>query len=197
MKEHSCAKNDCVISRAIRKYGWENFTFHKICTTDDKDQAYKILEPKYIAESKSNDPKIGYNSTAGGEGSVGYNPSPQTREKMRRQKIGRSLSPEHKMKISSSNRGQKRTEESRAKMSEAMKGNKNFLGKTFSEETLRVLSEHKAKNWLVMTPEGNVIEVYNMRKFCLENGLTCSAMSRVMNGTKSHHKNYRKPPEAL
>lgn len=195
MKEHSYATNDCVISRAIRKYGWKNFTHEVICVTEDRDEAYKILEPKYIAEHRSNERNIGYNSTAGGDGSVGYTHSPQAREKMRNLKIGRKLSPEHVEKIANSNRGKKRSQESRKKMSEAMKGNKNFLGKTFSEDTLRILSEKKAKTWSVMTPEGNIIEVYNMRKFCLDNGLTHSAMSRVMNGKIPHHKNYRKPSE--
>jgi group I intron endonuclease len=195
MREHSYASNNCVISRAIRKYGWENFTARTLYTTDNKDQAYNEIEPKYILESKSNDPTFGYNSTAGGEGSVGYKHSPETRERMRQRKLGRTLSSEHRKNISDSNRGQKRTEESRKKMSNAMKGNKNFLGKSFSEETLKLLSEKKAKDWLVMTPDGKIIEVHNMLRFCEENGLTHSAMSRVMNGKIPHHKKYRKPPE--
>lgn len=196
MREHSYAYNDYRISRAIRKYGWENFSSKIICTTENKDQAYKELEPKYIAEGKTNDPNIGYNSTAGGEGSVGYNPSSQTRKKMRDKKLGRKLSEEHKTKIAESNRGKKRTPEARAKMSESMKGNKNFLGKSFSEETIQLLSNQKSKTWSVMTPEGNIIEVFNMRKFCLDNGLAPSAMSRVLSGKIPHHKNYRKPPSS-
>ena len=36
MREHSYASNDFLISKAIRKYGWDNFTNTILFETDDE-----------------------------------------------------------------------------------------------------------------------------------------------------------------
>ena len=94
--------------------------------------------------------------------------------------------------IRKSNTGRLFSDETREKISQKLKGNKNFEGKTFSEETLSKLSEQKAKNWVAISPNKEIIFIHNMRKFCLENNLAASAMSRVMNGTQKQHKGWTK-----
>lgn len=103
---------------------------------------YVILEEVYggweEAETKwilfyMNDSLL--NLTLGGEGSLGWNPSPETRSKMSMGKIGKSLSESHKRKLSEVGRGQKRTVEARANMSKAQKG------KYVSEETREKLRQ--------------------------------------------------------
>lgn len=110
---------------------------------------------------------------------------------MREAKLGKTLTVEQRRKISEKNKGQKRSEETKTKISHKLKGNKNFEGKSFSPEVIQHLSNLKAKTWNIITPEGNNIYVTNLRKFCIENDLSPSAMSRVMNGSQAHHKNYR------
>jgi group I intron endonuclease len=189
IREHSYASNNYKISRAIRKYGWENFEYTQIDHSISHEYAYKTLEKMYIIfyDTFYN----GYNSTLGGEGSVGHTFSEKTREKMRLKKLGRKLSSKHKEKISIANKGRLFSQETREKISKKLKNNKNFLGKTFSEETKKVLSEKKALNYVLISPKGNIIEVHNMRKFCLENNLSASAMSRVISGKAKHHKGWK------
>lgn len=182
MIEHKASKSNTLISRAIRKYGWDNFTPSVLCITENRE-----AEITFIEQYNSFDTSVGYNLTRGGEGTLGFNPSQETREKMRQAKLGKTHT----------NRSYKprapHTKETKAKISEKLKGNKHFQGKTFSEETKKLLSELRAKTWLVKNPEGNIIEVYNMQKFCLENNLHNSAISGVLAGKRSHHKGWTKP----
>jgi len=51
--------------------------------------------------------------------------------------------------------------------------------------------EATAKSYKVISPSGDIIEIYNMRKFCMENNLIPGCMSRVASGKASRHKGYR------
>lgn len=188
MREHSYASNDYAISRAIRKHGWDSFNHEIIAQTECHVNAYRVLEPKYIAEHDTKD--SGYNLTDGGEGTLGYSPSSDARNKMSEAKKGKTLSEDHKRKISESNMGRKVHDETKQKISAKLKGNKNFEGKSHSNCTKSILSKQKAKTWDVVDPDGNHITVTNMRKFCLDNNLHHSAMSRVMSGKQKKHKGY-------
>lgn len=69
-------------------------------------------------------------------------------------------------------------------------GNRNFEGHTFTLETKKVLSDKKAKTWKVKCPQGIEKVITNLRAFCIQHGLTTSAMSLVANGKRTHHKGY-------
>jgi len=56
-----------VISKAIKKYGKENFSIEAIHECESMDEAY-TLEPKFIIEHKTKYPN-GYNISSGGKGS--------------------------------------------------------------------------------------------------------------------------------
>ena len=197
MRGHKGCYSDSYLSRAILKYGWDNFSKEVIFQSLDKDFAYKEAESLFIKEYSTKDPQFGYNLTDGGEGSPGYIVSNATREKQRLAKVGKRLSEDHKSKISIGNTGKKFSDETKNKISERLKGNKNFSGKTFSKEVLHNLSEQKAKDWTLMSPSGDIVHIHNMRKFCLENNLSSSAMSRVIIGKQPHHKNWTKLPCSL
>lgn len=186
MREHSYASNDYLISKAIRKYGWDNFQSSILLETDDRE-----AEKRFIKEYESNDPSKGYNLTEGGEGTLGYIPSEETREIMRNKKLGRKLTSEHRQKISQSNKGRVFTEETRKKISIKSKGRQTWLGKNLTDEHKEKLSQLKAKTWKVLSPTGEVMTIVNMRTFCLDNDLHPSAMSRVLNGQQSHHKGWK------
>ena len=50
----------------------------------------------------------------------------------------------------------------------------------------------RAENYKLINPSGCVIEVYNMAAFCVDNNLNQPCMSMVINGSRKHHKGWRK-----
>lgn len=68
------------LSRAIKKYGWENFKV-EILISDVPAEDLSNLEKSYIEVEESFDK--GYNLTKGGDGTLGHIPSKETREKKR------------------------------------------------------------------------------------------------------------------
>lgn len=119
---------------AIKKYGWDNFK-HSILYDDLTEKEAKSKEVKLIAFYKTQNPKFGYNITAGGEGANGYKPSKAVREHLRTVNTGKKLSLEQRRKISESQIGKKMSKEFCIKLSRRMKG------KTVSDETRRLISE--------------------------------------------------------
>jgi group I intron endonuclease len=81
-------------------------------------------------------------------------------------------------------RGIKFSDEIRKKVSDAMKGKKK------SKEARKSMSEAKSKSFKIISPDGEIIEGSNLRKFCLDNGLMQSSMWKVLNGKRNHHKNW-------
>ena len=86
--------------------------------------------------------------TLGGEGSLGYVPTEETRKKLSIVHKGKPFSEEHKRKIRESNKGKNlgkhQTEETRKKLSTSLIGNQRNKGKHHTEETKKILSEsHK------------------------------------------------------
>lgn len=107
--------------RAIQKYGWNNITHEIVANELSKDDAC-ALEVQLIAKYKTNNPKYGYNRTAGGDGTCEFS----------------HLNPhddEWRKKVSLANTGKKRTEATKQKMREAK------LGKHRSEETKQKISK--------------------------------------------------------
>lgn len=51
-----------------------------------------------------------------------------------------------------------------------------------------------AKHWTAVSPTGEVVEIYNLAKFCRDNGLHGSHMADVLNGKPKYHahKGWRK-----
>jgi len=123
------------IQLAIRKYGRDAFSTEILCKGVSRPQLNK-LEKYFIKKYKSNDSKIGYNATIGGQS--GPPPkrinkikkerppiSEETRLKMRNAKLGIKFKPrssEHCLKLSISNKGRIRTEEQNLNSSKAHKG---------------------------------------------------------------------------
>ncbi|AGG58196.1 hypothetical protein VPDG_00035 [Vibrio phage henriette 12B8] len=52
--------------------------------------------------------------------------------------------------------------------------------------------ENLSKHYKIKNPNGELVEIYNIRKFGRDNGLDPSALLRVINGINSHHKNWTK-----
>lgn len=51
-----------------------------------------------------------------------------------------------------------------------------------------------ARHYKFIDPQGNIVEIYNLKKFCKENGLSASHMGAVhdVNTLEIRHKGWRK-----
>ena len=140
-RDHKYCYSESLFHRAVKKYGFENFTYEVLEVLDvselDKRERY------WISYYQSNDLEKVYNLTEGGDGSKGMKRSDETRKKM---------SESHKMK-SSNWKGHHPSEESKKKMSESHKG------KHHSDETRKKMSEShkgimnptcKGKTWTLL-----------------------------------------------
>ena len=111
---------------------------------------------------------------------------------------GKSHSEETKRKISQKNKGKRASEETRKKLSECRKGEKHYLyGKKRDIEIVNKIVEKKSKEFLIITPQGELICGKNITKFCKENNLDVGTTWNLLNykrGTKSH-KGYRAVPQ--
>jgi group I intron endonuclease len=79
------------ISKALNKYGFENFIWEILEKCDSKEELDE-MEFHYIVSYKSNIRKFGYNNTLGGEGSYGFKHTKEACNKIRKLKTGVKLS---------------------------------------------------------------------------------------------------------
>ena len=142
-----------VFAKAINKYGWDNFE-HIIWADNLSEEEAKRWEVRLIALFRTNvcrwkQDACGYNMTDGGEGTVGYNPPQEVREKMRQSRLGKPMSDEIKQKISETTTGKKLSEETKQKISDSKKGvppsNQCFEALKAANTGKQLTEEHKKK----------------------------------------------------
>ena len=136
-----------VFHRSLRKYGWDSFEWEAIYQSSDAIHTLKEMEPYFIREFNSCiyfPDSNGYNMTEGGEGTIGYKHTPETKIKLA--EVGR---------MGKGKKKPPRTNEYRETMSRSKKGstpwNKNKKtgqvpwnkGRTnvYSDETIAKMSE--------------------------------------------------------
>jgi group I intron endonuclease len=96
---------------ALYKYGWEKFSWEAIYQSKDGYHTLNVMENYFITEYRSYagfDDCNGYNLTLGGDGSLGYINSEETKNKKSLAKKGKKRKPlsiEQKEKISISKKG--------------------------------------------------------------------------------------------
>jgi hypothetical protein len=94
--------------------------------------------------------------------------------------------------------GKKQNAETKLKISEKAKERyKNgFIpvnkGKKLSQEQKNKIAEKNSKKFKFNNPSGQVINIFNLSKFCREYDLNPIMMSRVSKGTCKNHKGYTK-----
>lgn len=155
--------------RAIEKYGWENF-YHEIFATNLSKERACELEVILIQVFRARDPRYGYNVQPGGQlGNAGVVFSEESKEKMRKAKVGKKLTEDHKKRISESLKGHKPakfTDESREKLRLANVGkilteetkkkiSNALVGIVRSEETRQKISDNHANKRSVFCPQLN------------------------------------------
>jgi len=176
-KWHALNKiNNTSISKAIRKYGFENFDWQILCVCLSKEslcEAEKKMIVKYNTLGKD-----GYNETPGGECLCGKdNPF-----------YGRKHSLESRMSMSASKANKKRvplSKEHRKKLSMVKKGIKKPVG--FGEKIASI----RSFEWLVIWPSGHKEVIKNLKIFCEKEGLCKTSMLDVAKGKYKQHKNYK------
>lgn len=134
---HKNKKNNTVISRAIHKYGWDNFTFDILEYCDSKFLA--IRENYYFDLLQPFIDNNGYNilRTATDNGWLGHTHTEETKRKMSESRMG--LVPWNKGKTGL----QKMCKEEKLLRSKKYTGEGNpFYGKTHTKETKKKLSDH-------------------------------------------------------
>lgn len=82
-------KNQEMLARAIKKYGWNNIE-HIILFENLTQEEAEQKEIELINKYKTNIRKFGYNIEAGGSCSRGYHLSKKTREKMSKSRTGKN-----------------------------------------------------------------------------------------------------------
>ena len=159
--------------------------------------------------------KNGYNVSYGGGGLLGVK-RPDASERMK--KNNPMFNPETSKKVSSKN-SKKRIgvswkdlnydEEINKRFSERMKKNNPMFNpetvkrvvrtrkengndfKSHSEESKKKMSKSKSKNWIIIYPDGNEIQISNLLNFCKNNNLSCGHMCEVSKGRRIQHKGHR------
>lgn len=140
--------NNKYFTRAIKKYGWDNFE-HIILKDNLTKEEADILENEFILKYNSMNP-TGYNAKSGGsygrpsyetrqkmsKAHKGQNLTEKTKLKISKANKGRVVSLETRQKISTANKGKIITEETKIKMSKAAKGNKAHKGFHHSKESI-------------------------------------------------------------
>ena len=80
-------KNNPCFCADIKRFGWGNIKHEVVGSGLTEKQAYE-MEVDLIRKYNSTDPKNGYNRTRGGKGSVGYTPTAETIERLRKSHTG-------------------------------------------------------------------------------------------------------------
>lgn len=124
-------KHQEAIYLALRKYGVENFSFEilKECDINNLSKFEQYYISKYDAYGCN-----GYNETVGGEGSIGYKHTKESKEKMSASRKGRIVNEEWKQHMRDSsthhtpwNKDKKLSEEHKEKISNSLSGHKHTI----------------------------------------------------------------------
>lgn len=154
---HCRNKKLSLITRAIEKYGRENFTIEEIDRAETREEL-NTKESRWIKELDSSNKEIGYNIMPGGDSNTTHSEetkviisrkareiSDETRKKMSDAKKGKKQSPELIEARIAPRRGYTWTEESKRKSSEKQKGRPKSL-----ESIAKMAAAHRGKK---RTPE--------------------------------------------
>lgn len=111
-------KQNYIFHNAIRKYGFESFSWEILYQSKDKNHTLEEMEDLFINEYNTASPN-GYNMKGGG---VGGNLSSDSRRKISESRTGMKFTKEHLKNLSISHTGKKHSEEQKIKISQSLKG---------------------------------------------------------------------------
>lgn len=129
--EHKNCKGESYFHNAIKKYGFENFSYEVLERVDES--LLDERETYWISYYDSTNKSKGYNLESGGN--FGKHHSEETKQKLSKFHKGMKLSEETKIKMSETHKGLFHSEDTRRKISESL------TGRIVSDETKQKLSE--------------------------------------------------------
>lgn len=170
------------ITKAIQKYGAENFKIETLCTCTSQEDLN--IKEGYFARALNTFSPVGYNLTAGdGYGAM----SDEMRKRISESRKGWVPSAVTRGRMSEAHKGLRYSEETRRRRSDRMRGKKMPV------EALAALSEAISKrSYPLLSPTGQEVVVSNMAAFCREANLNGAKMSLVMSGGRLSHKGWKK-----
>lgn len=173
--EHKRNKKS-LISKALKKYGTENFTIEQIDTAESIEELNE-LEFKYIKEYNCITPN-GYNQCDGGGNTFGYHHSDDSKKRMSESRKGKYTGAENHFY------GKHHTEESKIKMSESRKG------RVINDEWRQHISESSTTKRKVRNIDTG--EVFDSITEASEHyGLKGTHISRVCRGKRNRTGGFR------
>jgi group I intron endonuclease len=170
-----CVGYDSYFHRAIRKYGWQNFTWEILYQSLEGNHCKDIMENYFIMEYNSF--INGYNKTLGGDGCLGFKHTKEHKEKLRKMYLGQN-NPMY-------GRSYHRNNEHKNNMSKLLKG----IKKTPEHIAKRVNAV--SQQWIIINPSGEKKQIKNLKEFCRINKLNPSSMSKVAYGKQTNHKGWK------
>jgi group I intron endonuclease len=191
-----CNKYMLICFRKYKDYG---FSILEVCTMDKLDER----EQYYIDMYFELYPKQMMNSSCFVESRRGVPMSEETKRKIGESaKTRGKLSEEHRKKLALAKLGKPRSEETKKKLSEFNKSkiipnwhrqriSEAQKGRIRTEAERRCVRESRAKSYLFVDPNGNVVQICNLKQFCLDNGLDRTCMHNVYVGKHKQHKDWR------
>ena len=157
--QHKNSKKNDHFHNAIRCHGFDNFEYFVIKDNIETGADLNKLEIFYIEQYETfTDRTKGYNSTAGGEGSVGHTPTKETRDLMIKARTGLKRTEEQKRNMSVAQTGREVTEEHRKKISIAHTGCKR------SPDHIKNAAEGSYKKIEQWSLDGEIIKIWNSLK---------------------------------
>ena len=123
-----------------------------------------------MSEAQKNRPALSEEGRANLSKGVKASYTPELRQKRSEQFKGRTFSDETLARMSAAKSGVKRSDESRKKQSEAVSGENN----------------HRARCWVLLTPENEILRIMNMIECCEQNGLNYFSLRN-----RAYHKDQR------
>lgn len=162
--KHTSKKGTTKFNKAIRKYGIENLKWSILCKGMTKNEACK-LETKTI--KRLNTLKAGYNSTEGGEGTIGYvSWNKGLKGELshvygaKNGRYNKPVSKETRAKIAKANKGKTCSEASKKASSKLWKG------ATRSESSREALARTKGTKPFEVFKEGLSIGIWKSYRSC-------------------------------
>ncbi len=158
-------------TRALKKYGVDNFDWDIIDECDDIDELNR-LEVYYIGYYDTYD--NGYNLTIGGEGINGYEHTEEAKEKISQIHKGKPKSKEHRQKLSESEKGKMVSLKTRQRIAKATKAGKN----------------PHAKSIMLIHPDDAEERFDCMMDAVRKYDLHSSGLTEAAQGKRKHEKGY-------
>lgn len=161
----SVIKRGRPIALAIAKYGKEVFEIKEIDRADSIEEANK--KEVYWTNFYNCFAPNGYSLKAGGR--FYSHLSEETKKKISLRHKGKKLSIEQIENMRAARLGRKHTPEHKRKISESSKG------RIPTSEALQKRSTKLCKRYFLRSPNNEIIEVINLKRFCKENGFCYSS----------------------